>query len=294
MYAIECHGLSKTYGAAPAVDGLSLCVERGEVVGFVGPNGAGKTTTMRMLVGLTRPTSGSATVLGAPLPAPAHVLARVGALIEDPAFYPWMTARRWLRVLSDSGAAAVPPARIDEVLDSVGLASAGGERIKTFSQGMRQRLAIAGAIMHEPELLIIDEPTNGLDPAGISWLRVLLLKLGEAGTAVLFSSHQLGEVERVCNRVAIINEGRLVESSLRLGEGTRQSVMVTVRGEDHEAALEALAGFAVSVVGPGTLAVNDAEPRDVSKALAVRRVYPETIVREDAALERRFLELTGV
>ncbi len=206
--AIETNGLTKRYGpAVPAVDRLDLHVRRGEVHGFVGPNGAGKTTTLRMLVGLARPTAGSARVLGHPAGS-AAALARTGAMIEEPSFYPFLSGRTNLRIVADH--AGVPPGRIEAVLARVELTPRAGDRAATYSTGMKQRLALAAALLKDPELLILDEPTNGLDPAGIAEIRELVRGLAREGRTVLLSSHLMNEIEQICDRVSVIRRGRLV------------------------------------------------------------------------------------
>ncbi|MBO0743494.1 MAG: ABC transporter ATP-binding protein [Candidatus Dormibacteraeota bacterium] len=218
--ALHARGLTKRYGMITAVDGLTLDVRRGEVYGFLGPNGAGKTTTMRMLVGLIRPTSGSAQVLGRP-PGDPRALARLGALIETPAFYPYLSGRANLEVLA--GHAHVPKPRIDDVLEVVRLAGRASDRYSSYSLGMKQRLGVAAALLKDPELLILDEPTNGLDPIGVAHMRSLIRGLADEGRAVMLSSHELGEVQRICDRVGVIFRGRLVTestvSALRGGTG---------------------------------------------------------------------------
>ena len=207
--AIRCEALSKRYGPTVAVDRLDLVVEAGQVFGFLGPNGSGKTTTLRMLLGLARPSSGRAWRNSRPLPDPDG-LDRVGAMIEEPAFYPWLSGRGNLEVLALCGP---PPPRadaVDRALDRVGLAPVASRKIKTYSQGMRQRLGLAAALLRDPDLLLLDEPTNGMDPAGIRELRSLLRSLADDGTTVFLSSHLLGEVERVCDRVAMVRAGRVV------------------------------------------------------------------------------------
>jgi ABC-2 type transport system ATP-binding protein len=200
--------LTKRYGEHLAVDEVSLTVRRGEVYGFLGPNVAGKTTTLRMVLGLIRPTSGSATVLGKP---PGVANASVGALVEGPGFYPYLSGRDNLRVLARySGTHA---GRIDVVLDLVDLADRAGDRYGTYSLGMKQRLGMAAALLKDPRLLILDEPTNGLDPAGMADMRMLIRRLGAAGCTVLLSSHLLGEVQQICDRVGVIAGGRLVAQS---------------------------------------------------------------------------------
>src|SRR5437588_1966325 len=212
---IETANLSKRYGKQiVAVDSLNLTIRQGEIYGFLGPNGAGKTTTLRMLLGLVRPTSGTGKMLGKPLGA-AGGLARVGALVESPTFYPYLSGWRNLRVLARY--AGVPSSRVDAVLSQVELTRRAGDTFKTYSLGMKQRLGVAAALLKDPELLILDEPTNGLDPQGMAEMRAL----GHGGRTVLFSSHLLVEVEQICDRVGVIRQGRLI------AEGT----VVDLRGQ---------------------------------------------------------------
>ncbi len=200
--------VSKHYGnGIVAVDELSLNVRRGEVYGFVGPNGAGKTTTLRMITGLIRPTAGSIRVLGAPAGSKASLRA-VGAMIEEPAFYPYLSGQDNLRVMALH--ASVPSKRIPDVLEQVELATRAGDAYRTYSMGMKQRLALAAALLKDPELLILDEPTNGLDPEGIAEMRGLIRGLGQGRRTVLLSSHLMSEVEQICDRVGVIRQGRLV------------------------------------------------------------------------------------
>lgn len=206
--AIAVHALTKRYGRTVAVDGLTFEVPRGGVVGFVGPNGAGKTTTIRVLMGLIRPTAGHAFVLGQPVSHPETYLPRVGALIESPAFYPALSGRRNLHALAILG--RHDRARVDEVLSLVGLAERGDDAYGQYSLGMKQRLGIAAALLPDPELLILDEPTNGLDPAGIREMRTLLRAIGDSGRTVFVSSHLLAEIQRMCDRLLVLRRGRLV------------------------------------------------------------------------------------
>jgi ABC-2 type transport system ATP-binding protein len=291
---IETRALTKRYdGAVVAVDGLDLRVRRGEVYGFLGPNGAGKTTTLRMLLGLVRPTSGRATVLGAPPGAPSG-LARLGALVEAPAFYPYLSGRDNLRVLA--GHAGVPPARIDAVLAEVALAGRGGDRTATYSLGMKQRLGVAAALLKDPELLILDEPTNGLDPAGMAEMRTFIRSLARGGRTVVLSSHLMGEVEQVSDRVGVIRAGVLV------AEGTVQQLRgrsgLRVRAEPQAAAAQLIAGL------PGVAAVATADGRlevdvDPAHAPAINRALVDAgfavaeLAPQQASLEDVFLELTA-
>src|ERR687885_1451 len=207
-YLVETRDLTKKYGPRiVAVDGVSLTVRRGEVYGFLGPNGAGKTTTLSMLLGLIRPTSGTASVLGRS-PGDPEGLARVGALVESPAFYPYLSGRDNLRVIARY--AGVPKERVEEVFDLIDLTDRARDKFATYSLGMKQRLGVAAALLKDPELLILDEPTNGLDPAGMADMRRLVRSLGSGRRTVFLSSHLLSEVEQICDRVGVIQHGRLV------------------------------------------------------------------------------------
>jgi len=228
MEIIQAHGLIKSFGSVRAVDDLSFGVERGSVTGFLGPNGAGKTTTLRVLLGLVAPDAGTVTVDGrayADLPEPLH---QVGAVLEASSFHPGRTARNHLRI--QALAAAVDPGRIDEVLDLVQLTSAAGRRIGGFSLGMRQRLSLATALLADPEILILDEPANGLDPEGVHWLRGLLRGFAAEGGTVLVSSHMLAETAQTVDSVVIIDHGRLVTQS--------PLASLTVRGDLEDVFLQ--------------------------------------------------------
>jgi ABC-2 type transport system ATP-binding protein len=205
---VETKGLTKRYGSRTVVDALDMRIPPGVVAGFIGPNGAGKTTTLRMLLGLVRPSAGGGQVFGMPLDSPASYLPSVGALIESPAFYPGLSGQRNLAVQATLG--GHPLSRVPVVLERVGLADRGGDRYRTYSLGMKQRLGIAGALLGDPNLLILDEPTNGLDPAGIRDMRALVRSLAEDGPTVLISSHLLAEVQQVCDWLVVIERGRLV------------------------------------------------------------------------------------
>jgi ABC-2 type transport system ATP-binding protein len=288
---IETHGLGKRYGEAiVAVDDLDLRVRRGEVYGFLGPNGAGKTTTLRMLLGLVRPTAGRAAILGEP-PGASGGLARIGALVEGPAFYPYLTGRDNLRVLA--GHAGVAPARIDAVLAEVGLTTRAGDRSATYSTGMKQRLGLAAALLKDPELLILDEPTNGLDPAGMAEMRQFIRAQAEGGRTVLLSSHLMGEIEQVSDRVGVIRGGRLI------AEGTveelRGRARLRVRAEPLADAARLLERFAdvAAVDGHLELAVDTAEAPALNKALVDAGIAVYELSPQRASLEDVFLELTG-
>jgi ABC-type multidrug transport system ATPase subunit len=292
-FVLETRDLTKRYGERIlAVDHLTMRVRRGEVYGFLGPNGAGKTTTLRMLLGLIRPSSGDALVLGAAPGAPAG-LARIGALVETPAFYPFLSGRDNLRVLARHS--AVPETRIEAVLAEVELSARGGDRFATYSLGMKQRLGVAAALLKDPELLILDEPTNGMDTAGMAEMRTFIRSLGASGRTVLLSSHLMGEVEQVCDRIGVIRGGRLV------GEGTldelRGRASLRVRAEPvalAERVLAALAPVEEVTALDGSLLVT-ADPTTaagINRALVEAGVAVSELRQERASLEQVFLELT--
>jgi ABC-2 type transport system ATP-binding protein len=202
---IVTQGLTKRYGQRDAVSNLTVSIPRGVIAGFVGPNGSGKTTTIRMLLGLVRPTSGTAQVMGHPITHPRQYLHRIGALIEGPAFYPGLSARANLQVLATLG--GFPRSRIEGLLEQVGLADRARERVGGYSLGMKQRLGVAAALLPEPELLILDEPANGLDPPGIHEMRALMRSLRDAGATIFVSSHLLGELEQVADWLVVLKDG---------------------------------------------------------------------------------------
>lgn len=294
--------LTKRYGRRFAVDSVSLTVHRGEVYGFLGPNGAGKTTTLRMLLGLVRPSGGRATILGS-MPALPATVARVGALVEGPGFYPYLSGRDNLRVMAryqglDDRAA-------DAALDRVDLRARGGDRFRSYSLGMKQRLGVASALLGGPELLILDEPTNGLDPAGMADMRSLVADVAATGQTVMLSSHLLGEVQDICDRVGVIAQGRLLTESTVAD--LRGATTVLVRGEPLDQALAAamrVAGQdAVEVIDPATAGGPDRPVlrvhTDASTVPALTRelVNHGVQVQEIRALERSleevFFEMTG-
>jgi ABC-2 type transport system ATP-binding protein len=220
--ALSVTGLTKRYGDRTAVDHLDIELPSGVVAGFVGPNGAGKTTTMAMLLGLVRPSAGTGTVLGSPIDDPAAYLPRVGALIETPAFYPALTGAQNLRVFAT--VAGQDPSTIPTLLDTVGLGDRGDDRYRNYSLGMKQRLGIAAALLGDPELLILDEPANGLDPQGVREMRSLIGRLAGTGRTVLVSSHDLSELEQVCDWLVLIDTGR------SLYQGPTQALLHNVNG----------------------------------------------------------------
>jgi ABC-2 type transport system ATP-binding protein len=291
---IETHALTKRYGEAiVAVDDLELRVRRGEVYGFLGPNGAGKTTTLRMLLGLVRPTSGRAAVLGVPPGAPEG-LARIGALVETPAFYPYLSGRDNLRVLARY--AGVGEDRIVAVLDEVRLSARADDRSATYSQGMKQRLGVAAALLKDPELLILDEPTNGLDPAGMAEIRTFIRELGKGHRTVVLSSHLMGEIEQVSDRVGVIRAGSLV------AEGTVEELRgragLRVRAEPlAEAArlMDALPNVdgVTRVDRLLEVAVDTADAPAINRVLVEAGIAVSELYVQKASLEDVFLELTA-
>jgi ABC-2 type transport system ATP-binding protein len=291
---IEARGLTKVYGShIRAVDRLDLSVRRGEVYGFLGPNGAGKTTTLRILLGLVRPTGGSVQVL-ARAPGDPEALARIGAMVEEPAFYPYLSGRDNLRVMTRY--AGLPEDVIDPALDEVGLESRGRDGFRMYSQGMRQRLGVAAALIKDPELLVLDEPTNGLDPAGMADMRELIRRLGSGDRTVLLSSHMLGEVQQVTDRVGVISRGRLIAEGtvheLR-GRGTVQ-VRSEPLGIARERA-ERLLGAARVGVDDGALQLQ-AEAADIpriNRELVLANVSVSELRQVERSLEDVFLKLTG-
>ena len=299
---IELEAVTKTYrnrhGRTKAVDDLTISIPEGGVHGFLGPNGSGKTTTIRILLGLVRPDAGQVHVLGASVPKELpSVVGSVGALVESPQLFPGFTGRRNLRILGDVGGVSID--RVDELLALVGLTERADDRVKGYSLGMRQRLAIAAAMLKAPRLLILDEPTNGLDPAGMVEVRELVRRLGSDGhTTVMLSSHLLAEVEAVCDAVTILQRGALVTSGsvadvlARATSGTQLSVRID--DVDPQAAIDALSaqGFSATSDTPGRIVVDSQDGARVNWALASAGIWASelAVVRPD--LERAFLDLT--
>jgi ABC-2 type transport system ATP-binding protein len=289
---VETRGLGKRYGSITAVRDLNISVRRGEVYGFLGPNGAGKTTTLRMLLGLIRPSSGTAKVLGEE-PGSPQGLQGVGALVESPAFYPYLSGRDNLRVMARYCGA--PPQQVEEVLGQVELAGRADDRFRKYSLGMKQRLGVAAALLKDPELLILDEPTNGLDPKGMADMRALIRRLGHGERTVLLSSHLLGEVEQVCNRVGVIHKGEL------LIEGTVEELRggggVLVKVEPIEEAREialGLSGVQGAEIEDGML-VLDTDPgkaAEINASLVSAGMRVGELRPLERSLEDAFLELT--
>jgi len=299
LAVIEVSGARKTYRRfrrppQNAVDGLDLAVGEGGVHGFLGPNGSGKTTTIRLLLGLVHADAGELRLLGRRVPdeLPA-VINDVGALVESPLFFPQFSGRLNLELLAR--VAGLPMTRVDEVLDHVGLRDRAADRVKTYSLGMRQRLGIAAALMKRPKLLILDEPSNGLDPAGIHEVRELIRALGSSGVTVFLSSHLLGELERVCDTVDILARGRrIVSGSVKDVLAARATGEVRVVTADLGKAAETLRAAAFTVTPyDDHLVVTTDDPAAITKALAAKRQYVAELVPVTRNLESVFLELTA-
>ncbi len=288
--AIAARGLTKRFGRVQAVDDLSFEVRPGRVTGFLGPNGAGKSTTMRMVLGLVRPTAGSATVLGLPYASIERPATAVGAVLEVQSFHPQRTGRNHLRVLA--AASGVPDARVDEVLALVDLTDAADRRAGGYSLGMRQRLGLAGALLGDPRVLILDEPANGLDPQGIRWLREFLREFAANGNAVLVSSHLLSEMAQMADEVIVIDHGRLVRQG-SLADLTAGHASVRVAADDGAALRAALvaAGLEPRVDGEAFV-VTGADAGDVGRIAAAEGIALTQLTAQESTLEDAFLELT--
>jgi ABC-2 type transport system ATP-binding protein len=291
--AIEFTDLSKRYGPTLAVDGLSFTVEHGHIVGFLGPNGAGKTTTLRALLGLIRPTAGTATVEGVAYSALDDPVRTVGALLDGGMLHPGRTGRNHLRMIATG--AGIPNSRVDELLGLVGLSEAADRRAGGYSLGMRQRLGLAGALLGDPRVLVLDEPANGLDPQGIRWLRDFLRSLAAEGRAVLVSSHVLAEVSQTADDVVVIARGRSVAQAplaelLATGRGGMR-----VAGPDVGRLGELLAaeGAAVESTGDGAIVVHDRDGEAVGRLVAEHRIVISELSTVSTSLEEIFFELTG-
>ena len=293
-WAIETHGLSKHFGQHKAVDGLTISIPAGTIAGFVGPNGSGKTTTIRLLLGLVRPSAGSATILGHPLTEPQKYLPRVGALIEGPASYPSLSGRTNLEVLACLG--GYPRSRVNELLELVELSDRAHDRVGKYSLGMKQRLGVAMALLPNPDLLILDEPANGLDPLGIIQMRDLLRRLREQGKTIFLSSHLLGELEQVTDWLVMLNQGKaLFSGPARDLLDRRAELMVDA---EEVAQLDLVASIAT---GAGYTVTRE----DHTLRIACPASYADTLNREareagaagltiragEASLEEQFLAL---
>jgi ABC-2 type transport system ATP-binding protein len=301
MNVIETEQLRKVYrrlrgGRTVAVEGLDLTVPEGGVFGFLGPNGSGKTTTIRCLLGLVRPSAGSARLLGADVPAGlAGVISRVGSIVETPALFPTFSGRRNLQLLGRLE--GVGPKAVNEVLERVGLAERADHLVRTYSLGMRQRLGVGAALLKDPALLILDEPANGLDPAGIKEIRQLVRRLGDEGRTVFVSSHLLTEIQATCDRVAILTRGRCVAA------GPVQEVLtagrsgaLVVRVDDLGAGLATLQAAGIGARPDGDVLRVDLAPGEaatVTRTLAQAGLWVTELRPEQVSLEDVFLELTG-
>ncbi|WP_091931159.1 ABC transporter ATP-binding protein [Blastococcus sp. DSM 46786] len=302
MPAVQMTGVAKTYRGRGgqvlrALDGLDMTVDTGGVHGLLGPNGSGKTTSIRVLLGLVRPSAGEMRLLDRPVPTDLpQVIGEVGALVETPLFFPGFSGRRNLRLLAET--AGVPAARVEECLELVDLRDRADDRFKGYSLGMKQRLGIAAALLKAPRLLILDEPSNGLDPAGIRDVRELIRRLGRDGrTTVLLSSHLLAEIQQVCDSVTILARGRQVAAgpvSSVLDRAGTGDVRVAVPDPAAAAAVLGGAGFSVSPAPDGQILVHGAPaPGEITRVLAGHGHYVEELVRVTPDLESAFLAITG-
>ena len=296
---VEVAGLRKEYrsrrGRTVAIGGLDLSVPEGGVFGFLGPNGSGKTTTIRCMLGLIRPTSGRCRVLGVDVKTHLHrVIGRIGSIVETPALFPTFSGRRNLRLLA--GVDGIGPRAVDDVLERVGLGERADDLVTGYSLGMRQRLGIAAALLKDPALVVLDEPANGLDPAGIVEVRELLRSLGREGRTVFVSSHLLGEVQQTCDTVAIIARGRAVASGpVRevLAAGRRSRLVVRVDDLERGASVLCDAGIPAAVRAETIrVGLDPGEAPRVTRALADAGLYLSELRSDEADLESVFLELT--
>lgn len=299
MSIIEAVDVRKTYRrrgkpAKPALDGLDLTVDEGGVHGFLGPNGSGKTTTLRCLLGLASADSGDLRLFGRPVPHHLpDVIADVGTLLESPAFFPAYSGRLNLGLLATS--ASLPKARVDEVLEVVGLSDAAAERVKGYSLGMRQRLGIAAALLRQPRLLVLDEPSNGLDPAGMKEVRQLLRRLADSGTTVFLSSHLLSEVQQICDEVTILARGRYIAGgrvSDVLATQVQGAVRVGIGDADTAARVLTEAGYSTRKDEQDLIVDGVDDPAAITRTLATHGLYLASLTTVQADLESVFLELT--
>ena len=293
---IRTDGLTKRYGEILAVDNLSLKVSRGRIFGLLGPNGSGKTTTMGMLLGLVKPTAGSFRLFGSDTPH-RESLRRLGAIVETPAFYPYLSGRDNLAYFQGI-AGKSDAAELDDLLEKVGLADRANSRYRTYSLGMKQRLGLAYSLLGDPELLFLDEPTNGMDPAGMAEVRDLIPSLGTGGRTVLLSSHLLHEVEQICDSVAILSKGKLIAQGdvddLVRSQGDER---IRLRTTDNAKAVEVLMAleWVTSVdIDSGSLLVSAASERspEISTALGRSEIFVTEMGAEESSLEQYFLDVT--
>ncbi|MCS0600739.1 ATP-binding cassette domain-containing protein [Streptomyces sp. LP11] len=294
MTSIDVRDLTKEYGARRAVDGLTFSVPPGRVTGFLGPNGAGKSTTMRLVLGLDRPTSGTATIGGRPYGALHTPLRHVGALLDAGAAHGSRTARDHLRILAASN--RIPVRRVDAVLAETGLAGVAGRRVRTFSLGMRQRLGIAAALLGEPEVVLLDEPANGLDPEGIVWIRTLLRRLAAQGRAVLVSSHLMNETAAFADHLVVLGRGRLLaDTPVKDFIHARVRPDVRVRTTEPGALGDLLTrhGYDASRAADGTWTVRHARVDELGPLLAEANIPVLELAAQEATLEQAYLDLTA-
>ncbi|MFF8914137.1 ABC transporter ATP-binding protein [Streptomyces sp. NPDC015032] len=294
MTSIDVHELTKEYGATRAVDSLTFSVRPGRVTGFLGPNGAGKSTTMRLVLGLDRPTGGTATIGGQPYAALGNPLHRVGALLDAQAAHGSRTARNHLLALAVSN--GMGPRRVDEVLAEAGLGQVGGARIKTFSLGMRQRLGIAAALLGDPEVVMLDEPSNGLDPEGIIWIRELMKRLAREGRTVLVSSHLMNETSSFADHLVVLGRGRLL-ADLPMQEflDSRSRPRVRVRTTEPTRLSDVLTrkGYAPARDDDGRWTVEGAKAGEIGAIAAAEGIAVLELTDEQATLEQAYLDLTA-
>jgi ABC-2 type transport system ATP-binding protein len=290
---IEVEHLTKRFRKTVAVDDLSFKVRESTITGFLGPNGAGKTTTLRVALGLVRPTSGSARVLGHSYRALETPTSQVGAVLEASSFHPGRSGRNHLRVAA--AVSGLPRSRVDEVLEIVGLSGDAGRRVGGYSLGMRQRLSLAAALLGDPQVFILDEPANGLDPQGIRWLRELLQSLAGEGRTILISSHVLAEVEQIADEVVIIHRGKFVEHATTAELAARAAGGIRVRSPqaDRLRAVLEQAGIKVSAADGDLLSVADTTTAKVGDLAAANGIVLHELVAETSSLEEAFLELTS-
>ena len=292
---IRTHGLTKRYKDVVAVSELNLEVQRGDVFGFLGPNGSGKTTTIGLMLGLLMPNGGNVEILGRDVREDKDVLSRVGAMAETAAFYPYLSGYDNLRVLALMS--NVPPSRIWEVLELVGLKDRAKSRFRTYSLGMRQRLGIAAALLADPEVLLLDEPTIGLDPAGMKEVRDLVAELGRHGKTIFFCSHLLYEVEQICSKVAIIRKGKVLAEG-KISELLHPTKYVEIVADDTSKTLEVLKSvdWIINLQAGEksiTLQLRDRDASEVVQLLTGHGIYPSAVIPKSSSLEDFFLEVTG-
>lgn len=299
--AVETHGLAKHFGDLAAVDGIDLAVPTGSTYGFLGPNGSGKTTTIRVLLGLVNPTGGSWSLLGEPMPERSMAaLPRVGALVEGPAFYPWLSGYENLArmdALGPDGRSSTRERRIADALSRVGLSAASGKRYRAYSLGMRQRLGLAWALARPRQLLVLDEPTNGMDPQGTREIRHLVRQLADEGTTVFLSSHLLSEVEQICTHVGVMHRGKLAMQGTMDELRASSEARLRVEPDDPVRAAEVLSAMGLSDVarrgGEVLATLGDVPPEECNRRLVEAGVGVRLLVKERASLEDAFVALTG-